>query len=205
MQDLGEDLMHIEVVDDFSTKDDPKSVVEEIGKGRVKFYQQPENKGFLTNFDTCLQRSKGKLVHLLHGDDLVMYGFYKKFQSIFEDNLEIGAAVCRHVYINEKGHWKFISPLEETESKYYTDWINQIAIHHRIQPPAIVVKREVYEKLGGFDHRLCCACEDWEMWSRIASNYPIWYEVEPLAMYRQAEGKSLTSRCIRTGKNINDY
>lgn len=204
MQDPGSEVMQIEVVDDCSNKDNPESVVEELGKGRVTFYRQSKNVGYLNNFDTCLQRSRGQLVHVLHGDDGVLQGFYQKLQDAFDTHPEIGAAVCRHIYIDDQGHWQFISPLEETESRVYSNWMEQIAAMHRIQPPSIVVRREVYEKLGGFDHRICCACEDWEMWARIAANYPIWYEVKPLALYRQ-QANSLTSKCIRTGRNYRDY
>jgi hypothetical protein len=42
------------------------------------------------------------------------------------------------------------------------------------------------------------------MWVRIAAaNYPIWYEVEPLALYRKGLS-SLTANSIRSGKNIQD-
>lgn len=203
-QDPGADLMQIEVVDDCSTKDDPKSVVEELGKGRVTFYRQPKNVGFLNNFDTCIQRSRGKLVHVLHGDDCVREGFYRKLQAAFDSHPEIGAAVCRCIHMDERGHWQFITALAEPVSRLYSNWVEQIAAVHHIQPPSIVVKREVYEVLGGFDHRICCACEDWEMWSRIAAHYSIWYEVEPLALYRK-QTQSLTNQCIRTGNNLRDY
>jgi hypothetical protein len=66
--------------------------------------------------------------------------------------------------------------------------------------PSIVVKREAYERLGGFDHRLLCA-EDWEMWIRIAAEYPVWYEPEPLAFYRMhATGN--TGRHIQNGDDM---
>jgi hypothetical protein len=70
-QDPGADRMQIEVIDDCSTKDDPARVVEEIGKGRVSFYRQPQNGGAINNFNTCIKRSRGKLVHILHGDDWI--------------------------------------------------------------------------------------------------------------------------------------
>ena len=41
--------------------------------------------------------------------------------------------------------------------------------------PCIVVRRSVYEELGGFDDRLTLA-EDWEMWVRVAIRFPIYYE-----------------------------
>src|SRR5215211_2985875 len=66
-QDPGPDWMQIEVVDDGSTLDDPGGVVAEVGKGRVGFYRQPQNVGHTKNFEICLKRSRGKVVHLLHG------------------------------------------------------------------------------------------------------------------------------------------
>jgi glycosyltransferase involved in cell wall biosynthesis len=92
VQDPGSELMQIEVVDDCSTLDDPEAVVKELGKGRVQFYRQPENVGYIKNFETCLQRSRGQLIHLLHGDDCVRDGFYRKMQGLFEEYPEIGAA-----------------------------------------------------------------------------------------------------------------
>lgn len=201
-QDPGPELMQIEVVDDHSTKDDPAAVVEELGRGRVGFYQQPENVGHTRNFQTCLERSRGKLVHLLHGDDCVRDGFYQKLQRAFAENPEIGAAFCRHIYMNEHGHWQDISWLEQPESGILNNWLERIAVQQRIQTPSIVVRRDVYEKLGIFDSRLSWT-EDWEMWVRIAAKCPMWYEVEPLALYRMHSNSS-TGHRTRTGENIQD-
>jgi hypothetical protein len=66
--------------------------------------------------------------------------------------------------------------------------------------PSIVVRRAVYEYLGGFDTRLICS-EDWEMWVRIAARYPIWYEVEPLAVYRM-HAHSNTGRHVGTAQDM---
>jgi glycosyltransferase involved in cell wall biosynthesis len=202
-QDLGPEIMQIEVVDDHSTQDDPAAVVEELGRGRVNFYRQPENVGAIKNFNTCLQRSRGHLVHLLHGDDCVRNGFYRKMQQAFESSPEIGAAFCRHICVDEDGHWQWFPPLEQLDSGVLNKWLEQIAVINRLQPPSMVVRRDAYEKLGGFDSRICCCAEDWEMWVRIAAQYPVWYEVEPLALYR-VHSKSLTGRCARTGQNVRD-
>jgi Glycosyl transferase family 2 len=202
-QDSWPEVMQIEVVDDHSTKDDPEAVVKELGQGRVSFYRQPENVGYIRNFETCLQRSRGQLIHLLHGDDCVRDGFYRKLQYGLKEHPEVGAAFCRYIYMDEQGHWTNISWLEQSESGILSNWLERIAVQQRIQPPSIVVRRSVYEKLGGFDSRICCCAEDWEMWFRIAAHYPVWYEVEPLALYR-IQSKSLTGKCARTGQNIRD-
>jgi GT2 family glycosyltransferase len=202
-QDPGSDVMQIEVVDDCSTQDDPRTVVEELGSDRIHFYRQPQNVGHTKNFETCLERSQGQLVHLLHGDDCIRSGFYQKMQLLFEGNPEIGAAFCRHIHMDEKGHWHYISPLEKPESGILHNWLEQIAVRQRIQTPSMVVRRSVYEQLGGFDRRLSWT-EDWEMWVRIAAQYAVGYEIEPLALYRQHSNSS-SGRKVRTGEDIQDF
>jgi glycosyltransferase involved in cell wall biosynthesis len=200
-QDPGPDVMQIAVVDDHSTQDDPAAVVEELGRGRVEFYRQPHNVGLVKNFQTTLELSRGKLIHQLHGDDLVRDGFYQKLQRGFLENPEIGAAFCRHIIMDEHSHWQHISILEQQKSGVLPgSWLLLIAGFQRIQTPSIVVRREVYEKLGGFDYRLAIA-EDWEMWVRIAAKYPVWYEVEPLAIYRK-HSKSISNSNINNGKYL---
>lgn len=201
-QDPGAAIMQIVVVDDCSTQDDPELVVKEMGGDRVQFYRQSQNIGHIHNFETCLQQARGHLIHILHGDDVVRQGFYNKLQQAFTQSPEVGAAYCRHLFMDEEGHWERISPLEQRESGILDRALERFVIRHPVQTPAIVVRRDVYEQLGGFDHRLSC-CEDWEMWVRIAAQYPIWYEVEPLAIYR-GRANSLSRQVARTGQDLRD-
>jgi glycosyltransferase involved in cell wall biosynthesis len=201
-QDPGPDRMQIEVVDDCSTQDDPEAVVRELGQGRVQFFRQPKNGGAIANFNSCLRRSKGELVHILHGDDLVQDKFYERFGHPFTENPNIGAAFCRQIYIDEAGHQRVETRLEQSYPGILPNALSILAVSNRIQPPAIVVRRRVYQTLGGYRPSLFHAA-DWEMWVRIASYYPIWYEIEPLALYR-VHSSSDTSRLFRTGANVQD-
>jgi glycosyltransferase involved in cell wall biosynthesis len=199
-QDPGSEVMQIEVIDDYSTQDDPEAIVKELGCGRVGFYRQSENVGHIQNFQTCLERSRGKFIHLLHGDDCVQNGFYRLLQKGFEQDSKIGAAFCRHIHIDEQGLQQYVSDLEQPESGILHNWLEKIAVKQLIQTPAIAVRRDVYEDLGIFDSRLS-SCEDWEMWIRIAAKYPVWYEPELLALYR-VRSNSNTERHLQSGKEI---
>ena len=201
-QDPGPTVMQIEVVDDCSTLDDPEAVVAELGQGRVGFHRRSHPGGHTKNFETCLQRSRGRLVHLLHGDDLVRPGFYESIAAAFATHPELGAAFCRHAYIDETGRILGESLLERPDSGLLDAWLERIAINQRIQTPAMVVRRDVYETLGTFDRRLRWV-EDWEMWTRIAAHYPTWFEVRSLAAYR-LHGSSNSARLIQSGENIRD-
>jgi len=93
--------MQIEVVDDCSDKDEPEEVVDEIGQGRVLFYKKSINGGAIHNFNTCIERSCGYLVHILHGDDSVETGFYKQFTAAFQASPDCAAIFCRAFDIDE--------------------------------------------------------------------------------------------------------
>jgi glycosyltransferase involved in cell wall biosynthesis len=199
-QDPGPGEMQIEVVDDHSMRDRPEAVVAEVGRGRVGFHRQEQNVGHVRNFETCLQRARGQWIHLLHGDDLVCPGFYARMRGAFEAEPGIGAAFCRSIYIDERGREKGRTALEQPEPGVLRSAVEHLAIEQRIMTPSIVVKRDVYEALGGFDTRLRCS-EDWEMWVRVAAEYPIWYQPEPLAMYRM-HPDSNTGRHIPSGEDV---
>lgn len=198
-QDAGPEHMQIEVVDDHSTHDEPAAVVEAVGRGRVTLYRQDANVGHVRNFETCLRRARGRLIHLLHGDDYVRDGFYQRMERAFA-NADVGAAFCRQVFMDADGHWQGVSPLELRQSGVLPDALERLAAEQRIMTPSIAVRRDVYEALGGFDTRLVCS-EDWEMWVRIASRYAIWYEVEPLAVYRMHDASN-TGRHVRSGADM---
>jgi glycosyltransferase involved in cell wall biosynthesis len=202
-QDPGTGSMQIEIVDDCSTSDDPAAVVAELGAGRVTFFRQPRNVGHVANFNSCVQRARGDLVHILHGDDVVRDGFYERMDSAFRREPGIGAAFCRVIVMDESGHWQFLKPLLQSEPGLLRNHVRRIAVEHPIPTPSIVVKRAVYDDVGGFDSRFRSSGEDIEMWLRIAARFPVWYEPEPLALYRMRES-SLTGNAIRTGLNIRE-
>jgi LPS sulfotransferase NodH/glycosyltransferase involved in cell wall biosynthesis len=195
--------MQIEVVDDCSTMDDPEDVVRAVGAGRVTFYRQPRNVGHSRNFNTCLARSRGELIHLLHADDWVGDGFYHSMTELFAAHPSIGAAFCRHAVVEPHGTAQWISPVERESPGIVDDWLEKIAGEQRVQAPAVVVRRGVYEALGGFDTRIATCGEDWEMWVRIAVAYPVGFLPDLLAFY-QDNPASLTKRAIRSGQNIRD-
>lgn len=181
-QEISTTLMQIEVVDDASTDGDVEEVVNRLGKGRIAYFRQSENVGSLRNFETCINRSKGSYIHLLHGDDLIKEGFYKKMTQLFHDYPEAGAAFSNYDFVNESGKLTHTNPSEGNKDGILYNWLNRVAGRQRIQYAAMVVKREVYENLGSFygSHY----GEDWEMWVRIAKYYSVAYTPEVLAQYR---------------------
>ena len=184
-QFTGSEQMEILVIDDCSTRDDPAEVVERLGKGRVRFIRQPKNVGKVRNYETGLQASLGHLIHQLHGDDLVAPGFYHAMEQAFARQPEAGAFFCEADYIDENGLITGRTGQELDVTGLLPGWVSKIATCNRIQTPSVVVRRSVYEDLGGFDRRLDCT-EDWEMWIRIATKYQFGFCCEAHAQYRSS-------------------
>lgn len=200
-QDWGTERMQIEVVDDHSTDGDVEALVQKVGKGRIGYFRQETNRGSLRNFETCINRAKGEWIHLLHGDDCVKPGFYNEIEKLFTSFPEAGAALTKHSIMDETGKEKFAFDYIDQEFGLVDNWLEKIAQQQLLNPPAIVVKRSVYEKLGSFF--AVHYGEDWEMWARIGANYKVAYSPANLALYR-LHNNNITSRSFATGQNIRD-
>lgn len=194
-QDMGEENMQIEVVDDASTDADVAQLVAALGEGRVHYFRQSTNVGSLRNFETCLNRSRGQLVHLLHGDDRVLPGFYDQLTKLAQQHPEAGALFSSFACINKAGNRTYV-PTPIPERGILQNWLLRIAEHQYIQYAAIAVRREVYERLGSFYGTNYG--EDWEMWVRIARHYPVAYTPKILAEYRDHPA-SISSEKARLG------
>lgn len=202
VQDLGPDSMQIEVVDDCSTKDDPKSVVTKIGKGRVSFYKKTKKEGATKNFNTCIERSKGEFVHILHGDDIVHDGFYKKVTEVADANPDCSIFIVRTFTISENGEIDSLSKrLEWMEEGSNSP--NDLFYGNEIRTPGVVIRKAFYEKHGGFIEHLVHVA-DWEMWCRAITVGKGCFINTPLASYRSFIGND-TSRLSQSAENLRDY
>jgi GT2 family glycosyltransferase len=200
-QDPGPEAMQIEVVDDCSTEP-VADLVAELGGGRVELFRQPANVGNARNFSTCVQRARGELVHLLHSDDAVLPGFYEALAAAFARHPELGAAFCSYLPMTADGRRHAPVARLQEQAGILPNWLERIAGGQKLQTPCMVVRRAVYERLGGFDERIRYG-EDWEMWVRVAARYPVWYEPRALAAYR-VHPESISGRTHRTGADVAD-
>jgi glycosyltransferase involved in cell wall biosynthesis len=201
-QDLGEEQMQIEVVDDRSTLDDPLAVIRKLGGCRVGFYRQQSNVGIVGNFNTCLQRSRGELVHVLHGDDYVASGFYDQVESAARAHPEIALFAVRSRIVDENGKFIHFMPLGRFMEKPTRD-ASELLYGNCLMASAVVIRRSFYEIHGGFLPVLKHVA-DWEMWARATGRGGRLYLKEPLAIYRFFSGND-TSRLMQTAENLRDH
>ncbi len=200
-QDPGPDLMQIEVIDDCSTTDDPEAVVREVGRGRVAFHRKERNQGATSNFNTCIERSRGELVHILHGDDWVLPGFYTHIDEITARHSNASLYATRSFFVDESGLITAVTSRVcslENEGDSYDEFVTGTAL----QFASIVIRREFYENHGGF-HPSLVHCADWEMWFRAITVGLGVVSPQVLSSYRVFEGND-TGRLVKTAENLKD-
>ena len=199
-QDPGPEEMEIAVVDDASTRIDPRACLGARAARRIAWLRRERHGGMAENWNACIRRARGRWVHILHQDDLVRPGFYAALRHGIESAPAVGAAFCRDVVIGERGEHRYGQRLIQPAAGVVEDWIEHVFVELHLRASALVVRRDVYEALGGFRPDLRYAL-DWDMWKRVAAAYPMWYEPRELACYRRHRG-SATPAFVRTGANI---
>jgi glycosyltransferase involved in cell wall biosynthesis len=177
--------MQIALVDDGSRPGMTRELLRSVDRdGRIELHEFPHRLGLAGNWNRAIGLARGELVHLLHQDDYVLPGFYAAIDRGFLAAPEAGMAFCRSRIVDAESR-----PIKSASRLRWLpgllpNWLPRIAERQRIQTPAAVVRRAVYETLGGY-HAELLQTLDWEMWVRIAARYPVWYEPQPLAVYRR--------------------
>jgi glycosyltransferase involved in cell wall biosynthesis len=206
-QDPGPEEMQIEVVDDCSPDVDMQEVINELAPGRISLYRQPQNVGLSLNWNTCIQRARGRYIHIMHDDDMVMPTFYSEYRRFLEQEPQTVLLFSRAVAVGEHDEW--LSLMEPPpawdpaqRSGILENALCELVKRDFIVCPTAVVARSAYEQVGGFALNQFYTL-DWEMWLRLAAFGQVGYIHEPLFQYR-VHGDTETYRLAVTGRNIEE-
>ncbi len=194
------DDAEIIVVDD-NSGDDPGEVVERLGGDRVRYSPNPDHLGAIGTFNRCLALASGELVHLLHGDDAVLPGFYATMEEALADPAAV-AAICRANDVDADGATRYVTRSYRNGTGVWEDALETMAASNRVRAPGIVVRRSAYEAVGGYRTDLPHAA-DWEMWTRLAAHGPVVFVDEVLACYRKHDASDSSAR-VKTGENVRE-
>lgn len=195
--------MQIAVVDDGSCGGDVTALVRSIDPtGRIEVHADGKRLGIGGNWNRAIHLAKGRFVHLLHQDDHVLPGFYKRMAGPLDGRQRIGMAFCRCRIADGTGRLLKTQMQQRLFAGILRGWQSRISVRQRIETPSAVVPRATYEMLGGYRTDLCQAL-DWEMWVRIAAHYLVWYEPRPLAVFHR-HPLSETSRLKIRGDTWDD-
>jgi glycosyltransferase involved in cell wall biosynthesis len=166
------------VVDDGST-DPTKQVIERYGnKIRYVFQQQggpakARNRG--------IGDSLGRYIAFLDADDVWLPLKLEKQVCTFHRCPELAMVFTENSIFNESGVCR--TSLGKGERLMKGDVVKNIFLHSGVVTSTVMVRSEIFDKIGLFEEELRLA-EDDNMWVRIAANCEIALINEPLVRYR---------------------
>lgn len=167
--------VEIVVVDDGST-DNTKEIT--AGHPQVKYVFQ-ENQGLSTARNTGIANSSGELLVFLDADDLLYPDAIEYNCKFLEEHPE--AAFVSGASLTTTLHKKKLGEKKETvTSDHYVNLLksNYIGMHG-----TVTYRRKVFQEFK-FDPSLK-ACEDYEMYLKVARKYAVAHHTKTLAVYRR--------------------
>ncbi|MBW2991795.1 glycosyltransferase family 2 protein [Candidatus Woesearchaeota archaeon] len=168
------------VCDDGST-DDTEKLIRCVKDDRIKYLKQ-ENKGSAgVTRNLGIKNAKGELIAFLDDDDSWQPEHLKSCAEFFELYPEAGMMYTQtnNVFESENVEIKYekieVPYIEKIKDfRLYTKpMFDEFLMRGlRIPPSCVVVKKEVFDKIGNFDENVY-HCDDLEMWLRISNKYRI--------------------------------
>ena len=176
------------IICDDCSNDNTAKIVDSFSDSRIRFYINPKNLGISANFNRCIEFSKGNYIYIFAQDDVMCSTNLEKKVKLLNENPKVGMVYSNAYKIDEKGeivckYWAGVHDEDFVQdgSSYLK---SSLFRNNAICCPTVMVRKECYNKVGGYDLRLTFTL-DFEMWMRIALHYNIAYLSEPLIYYRR--------------------
>ena len=176
---LGQTLTDLEVivVDDGST-DQPTDWLNTVDDSRIRYVAQA-NQGVSVARNTGISHAQGEYIALLDGDDLWDATKLEKQVELMDRDSTIGLVHTWLALIDEKSHPTGRVMKPDKEGRVWKDIVER----NMVACSSAMVRRCCFDTVGVFDASLSVA-EDWDLWIRIAADYPFAVIKEALVMYR---------------------
>lgn len=175
------------VVDDGSTDGTADALDREFGAAiRVL---RGENRGVSAARNRGVAASHGELLAFLDSDDLWMPGKLAAQVDFFADHPE--AEICQTEEIWMRNGVR-VNPCAH-HRKPSGDIFDASLRLCLVSPSAVMLRRGLFERAGGFDEGLP-ACEDYDLWLRIARDTPVWLIDHALVIKRGGHPDQLSRR-----------
>ncbi len=173
------------VVDDGST-DHSREVIDGYGERVRPIFQ--ENQGLSAARNSGIRVARGEYIALLDADDLYEPDFMRVMAGALAADPAAAAVFCGYRFVDEQNR-----ALPQVEARPVPAELvfPALADGNFLVPESMLVRRGCYEKLGLFDPALT-ACEDWDMWLRIARSARVISTAAVLTRHRVLPGSMST-------------
>lgn len=152
------------------------------------------NIGAGANFNKLIGMARGEYVVLYHADDIYAKTIVEDSVQALNNDASVGLVGTLGTVIDHDGKYQYDIQLHDEvrrlkKNVYSYDEALLGAIRNMFVTPTIMVRAKAYQQLGGFDQQKYKSACDYEMWLRIARNYPVAVIDKKLIQYRIHEGQ----------------
>lgn len=197
----GDISYEVIVADDCST--DKVKKLSEFIKG-IRIYRNEKNLRFLLNCNNAAKYARGEYIVFLNNDTQVQPNWLQPLVDLLDQNKDIGLAGSKLIYpdgrLQEAGGivwedgsaWNYGNRDNADKPEY-----NYVKDVDYISGASIMIRKELWEKIGGFDERYSPAyCEDTDLaFSVRKAGYRVVYQPKSVVVHFEgiSNGKSLSS------------
>lgn len=175
------------VVDDGST-DKTEQVLHQF-KNRIRYVAHKTNKGVSAARNTGITISKSPLIALLDSDDYWLPDKLAVQKAFFDGNPKALICQTEETWIR---NGKRANP-GKRHLKPTGDVFEPSLSLCLVSPSAVMLRRELFEEVGVFDEKLP-ACEDYDLWLRIACRHPVFLIPQSLVIKEGGHSDQLSAR-----------
>ncbi|SEI54069.1 Glycosyl transferase family 2 [Alkalibacterium gilvum] len=160
----------------------------------INYFPNEINQGAQVSRNNGLKKASGDYISFLDDDDEWLPDKLKKQILLFENTKKkkLGLVYCDYNVITESQEEIDIKKVKVPEYEDQTAFRELLRINYIASTSFPLIKRECFEKIGGFDTTLV-ASQDYDMWIRIMKKYEISAINEPLVNYYKHDEERITS------------
>jgi glycosyltransferase involved in cell wall biosynthesis len=186
------------VVDDHSNFD-VKSLLAE--RYEVKLVRNSRNLGASLSRNTGVELARGNLIAFLDSDDYWEPDKLQKQVTRIEKSDDVGLVYCDQWLVRENG--MVVESSKELIRGYV--WDHLLSGWTAPNTSTLMIKRDVYEDIGGFDSELS-SCQDHDFWMRIGlKGIGVEYCAERLSYFGQDAPDRISLNYERRMKGVDGF
>lgn len=175
------------VVDDGSS-DHTRRVLEGL-PAPITVIHHAQRRGVSAARNSGIKAAKGEWLAFLDSDDLWLPGKLEKQLDFLAANPAVRICQTEELWLRQGVR---VNPRRRHQKK--GGWIFQPSLELcLVSPSAVILHRQIFQEVGLFDETLP-ACEDYDLWLRIAWRYPIELVPEPLIIKRGGHPDQLSAQ-----------
>jgi len=174
------------IVDDGS-QDDTAAIANQAATqdNRIRVVTQT-NQGVSAARNTGVHSAQAEWLLFLDADDWIAPNYLSQMTAKIEENASLDVVHCGWVRVAPDGFLVYGKPVPQ-----FTDLFSTIARYCPFAVHACVVKKDIFNRAGGFDTSLK-TCEEWDLWQRIARQGTRFGGIPNVLAYYRMRAQSLS-------------